>query len=189
MRQVTVIKTYGTFEELSKERQIKELDKRRYDYVQGDLYYECIVDDFKECLKLLGFSDIQLRWSGFCSQGDGASWSGVFEKPDNIIENIDKIKKDYAYMMDIFDFVKFAHAQVQIIKEANIDFSNDRYCHEHTMHCDDSRLFELWAKQVARNLYKELEKSYEYYTSDEFLKEQLIDTEVEFLINEVESEQ
>jgi hypothetical protein len=41
-----------------------------------DYWSECIIDSAKEEGKQYGFDIDDIRWSGFCSQGDGASWTG-----------------------------------------------------------------------------------------------------------------
>lgn len=75
MRQETIVKTYLKFNELRKDQQAKVLDKLRYINVDHDYWSESTIDDFKTELEDLGFSDIEVSFSGFWSQGDGASFT------------------------------------------------------------------------------------------------------------------
>lgn len=50
-------------------------DKDRYINVY-DGWESFIVDDWVAKLEQLGFSDVKIAYSGFCSQGDGASFTG-----------------------------------------------------------------------------------------------------------------
>lgn len=71
MRELTVKKTYKTFEELTKEEQKKQIEKNR-DINTDHGWSDFLVGDFKDKLKKLGFYEIKVYWSGFNSQGDGA---------------------------------------------------------------------------------------------------------------------
>ena len=61
------------FDELSEEVQKRVADKWAED---TDLSF--MVEAFEERLETLGFSDVKVFWSGFYSQGDGASFSGFY---------------------------------------------------------------------------------------------------------------
>ncbi len=56
------------------------LDEHRYINVDDSFWYECVTEDFERICDILG---IELDrgeplFSGFCSQGDGASWTGDY---------------------------------------------------------------------------------------------------------------
>ena len=58
------------------------LDKHRDINVDhGSDWWDCIEDDFKEVCKILGIrlADREPCFSGFWSQGDGASWTGHYD--------------------------------------------------------------------------------------------------------------
>lgn len=74
MRQETILKTYLKFNELSPSQQTKVLDKNR-DINVDDQWYEFTYEAYTNKLSKLGFYDIKLSFSGFYSQGDGASFS------------------------------------------------------------------------------------------------------------------
>lgn len=51
-----------------------------------DLFYpDTVVDEWTGVLDYLGFTDIRISWSGFCSQGDGASFTGKLSWPESLI--------------------------------------------------------------------------------------------------------
>lgn len=82
MRQVTQVYTVAKFSELDKSKQNKVLEKLYDINVNDDFWSECLVEDYTEKLKKLGFYDIKFQWSGFWSQGDGASFSAKHRRGD-----------------------------------------------------------------------------------------------------------
>ena len=67
-RTITVYK----YDELSDEAK----DNVRTRYIGPNVDLEYIIDDHKREGEKLGFNIDDVSWSGFCSQGDGASWTG-----------------------------------------------------------------------------------------------------------------
>lgn len=65
------------FDQLEDYAKEKALDRERDSVLRDqDTYWsECITDDWKSELDKLGFSDSEISWSGFSSQGDGASFT------------------------------------------------------------------------------------------------------------------
>ncbi len=80
MRQETIIKTYLKFNELSDEQKKKVLDKMRDINVDYNNWHDFVTDEFKTKLADLGYTNVKTQFSGFWSQGDGASFSA--EKED-----------------------------------------------------------------------------------------------------------
>ena len=79
MRQETIIKTYLKFTELSEAQQNKVIDKLSDLNTDHD-WYEYIYEDYMSKLKALGFYDIKFEFSGFWSQGDGASFTAKHKR-------------------------------------------------------------------------------------------------------------
>ena len=65
-----------TFEELSPEAKINALDEMRDINVEYTEWHQPVVDDFEEEMKELGLEEVEVQYSGFYSQGDGASFTG-----------------------------------------------------------------------------------------------------------------
>jgi hypothetical protein len=79
MRQEIVTKTYLKFNELNNEQQNKVIDYLSDINVIHD-WYEYIYDEYTTKLQKLGFYDIKIQFSGFCCQGDGASFSAKHKR-------------------------------------------------------------------------------------------------------------
>jgi len=76
MRQETIVKTYKYFEELTPEQQNKVIEK--YHDINKDSWefdYEIMEQEFISKLEDLGYSNIEIQYTGFYSQGDGASFT------------------------------------------------------------------------------------------------------------------
>ena len=76
MRQETIVKTYKYFNELTPEQQNKVIEK--YHDINEDSWefsYEDLKREFITKLESMGYSNIKIEYSGFYSQGDGASFT------------------------------------------------------------------------------------------------------------------
>ena len=65
-----------TFEELSPEAKINALDEMRDINVEYTEWHQPVVEGFEEEMKELGLEEVEVQYSGFYSQGDGASFTG-----------------------------------------------------------------------------------------------------------------
>jgi hypothetical protein len=69
-----------SFEELSPEAKTNALDEMRDINTEYQGWHEPIIEDFEERMKELGVDGVEVSYSGFYSQGDGASFTGdVFD--------------------------------------------------------------------------------------------------------------
>jgi hypothetical protein len=69
-----------SFEELSPEAKRNALDDLRDINVEYSDWHESVIEDFEGHLKEFGVGDVEVSYSGFYSQGDGASFTGdVFD--------------------------------------------------------------------------------------------------------------
>ena len=69
-----------SFEELSPEAKKNALDEMRDINTEYQGWHEPIIEDFEERMKELGVDGVEVSYSGFYSQGDGASFTGdVFD--------------------------------------------------------------------------------------------------------------
>lgn len=81
------IKAY-TFEELSPEAKEKALDWGRDLNTEFD-WYQYTIEDWKERLSEKGYMDAEIQFSGFGSQGDGASFTAQIDLVKWININLD----------------------------------------------------------------------------------------------------
>lgn len=196
METVTVEYNTYKFEELSEEAQEKALDTFRKSKGQYDseFIFECVLDDWKEKLENLGMDDVKIQFSGFWSQGDGASFNANIDLKEFIKHaNIDK--KKYRHVLRLIEDEQIDAAIV------NTNFAN-HYSHERTRYLSleteiwsDStpRLHKLVAEleneleefryDLAQDLYKALEQSWDYAMSKECLVEDIDANEYIFLDN------
>ena len=167
--------TYYSFDELSEQAQQKVIDTVRQ---WEDLFHadeEFIIEDFKEHFPHI--HNVEVSYSGFGSQGDGASFTGY-------------IDTDWAINNLLSDELK------AIVRDLDCTFErhSSRYCHENTVstqledvfwadhieendrlrsslmeeHCRDiANAIEEYRVSLCHSLYRELEQAYEQCHSDE----------------------
>ena len=196
MRQVTITKTYLKFNELNEKQQRKVLDNLR-DINVGYEWYEFIREEFHNDLETLGFSNIKSQFSGFWSQGDGASFSAIFDLPKSetdLKERVEKLLKNAPYFFHTFadkledrketsfknDFLDLDFREELENGEEQIGIiQRGSYCHHGTMFCDHEGL-QSFSRAMAVRYYFELEREYDYLTSDEAIKETIEANDYEF---------
>jgi hypothetical protein len=131
--------------------------------------YDFVTDDFKEILELIGFTDIDTQFSGFWSQGDGASFSACYSYNKGSAAKV----KDFAPRDSVLHDIAQSIAAIQrrafygLVERIE---KRGRYCHEYSMTCENSDLLEQF-QRLARWHYSALKKGYEYATSAESFAE------------------
>jgi hypothetical protein len=140
----------------------KVIDNNRYSNVDWEYWNESLLEQWTEKLESLGYNNPKIRYSGFNSQGDGASFTCD-------ASNINGVE------------FKLLH-------------NHSRYCHEYTVYTeiisDDESITTAMeedilstARELMREIYKDLETEYEYQTSDKVILESLRINDCEFLSN------
>ncbi len=182
----------------------KFLDEHRDINVSFDDWHEHVFDGFAEEVKQDYNVDIEedsFRFSGFYSQGDGASFGCIIDESaiDVFVSAMGGSMADYPMIEALIEAGGFC--------KINVYQSGSRYCHEETMTASitidsfhdvldsPTELHEeiceqydnvLWeaaerlehdilseCKELANKLYRRLEETYEYLTSDEAVAEAL----------------
>ena len=194
------IKLYK-FEELSEEAKQKVIEKMYDINVDDAFWYEFIYEDFEEKAKQAGFDvsrgkrELNIYWSGFWSQGDGA----MFE-----YDGLDK-----SLLIEFVDQLKLSPMRKQWLKSQVIISGNGKhsghYYHEnccyHSINFEpnfqwsEAINFNNWIesfieefenfvidkyKDLCKELYRSLEKEYEYQTSKEAIIETIQANDYEF---------
>ena len=175
--------TLFTFDELPEESQQKLIESFREDYDPhyGHIYDEFILEMSEKYGSNVTTDDIQ--WSGFWSQGDGASF--VCEFDEEVIYPILKKRS-------------LNGEQVQWLEELGVKLhsassirSTSRYCHENTVYAHvifnvpggkefdveiantlEEELTEI-IRDSCTDLYQRLKDEYESATSDEEMKQRI----------------
>lgn len=193
MKEHTVI-TYS-FEELSPEAQSKAIENLYDINVDYDEWCDYILDDRKEKLQEYGFNNPDIGYSGFWNQGDGASFTC---KDINITTFMHKLKLCNQFR-SLFEGIKHGYCYIDV----SIDKINHHYSHSNTVlanlnyeeqdnsyndlrNIQAQQLESIMTSQVRElsdQIYNELQKDYEYLTSEEAIKDTILANEYEFTEN------
>lgn len=195
MRQETTITTYYEFSELTDKQKVKAIDKYRDINVDYG-WHDCTLNEMQHCLELLGFKKVNISYSGFCSQGDGVSFTGEFLVPSDegtLKMRLEKVKSQFPWLHEenesLFKYYEEMtfdddDLYLEIYKVYRI---GHHYSHSNTITCDHDDI-EVFARSFSDLIYKTLEKEYESLTSDEAVIEAIEASECEFTISEVGDE-
>jgi hypothetical protein len=184
----------------------------------GDSFrFDFVIEEFQTVAEMLGFeiaenvrknkNDATVReprvfWSGFCSQGDGASFEGEYRYKRGALAAVRAYAPNDATLHNIAKRLQAAQARifyagVFVVKQSGL------YCHEMTMNIAESfaRYDSKWysgsrydnshtesaeadilecARDLARWLYKNLENENDYMESAEYIDECITANEYEF---------
>lgn len=185
MRHEILLKTYGTFEDLSPEQQAKEIDKNTDINTSYD-WWDCSETEFRSALAILGVSDVEIFFSISYSQGDGASFKGEFEIPktkrewDSRAKKYLKLRPQDALHLVTYDHLKYLRGND--FDSVEIE-QTGRYSHSCEMRCVDDKVLSMFTR-IVDTFYRELVREYEYLTSNEAVRETLEQDHMEFLISE-----
>lgn len=208
MRQVTETKTIYTFDELPTDVQ-KKLIEEESKALGEDFNYDYVDEDAERVAEILGISfgtrsvrlmngntiqKPEIYWSGFWSQGDGASFVGSYEYARGCKTKIreyapkDETLHQIADELTAFQKVRFYQAKATITKPYH------QYQHENTMALEldmdnlsnslysveaEEELLEIMRK-FARWIYRQLEKEYDHQTSEQTCRDYLKDNGAEY---------
>jgi hypothetical protein len=196
---MTIITTeYKLFNDCSEQTQLKAIEKNMYINVDHSEWDQYLIENFTDILEILGYEDIEINYSGFWSQGDGASFtcSGFTYKKGSIA----KIKKEYPSWDDLHEWLEFftlvnKENFYQLYFDITRDSSN--YSHYNTVSINNlyrstlsnneidvydnehERVNEL-NRDFMKLIYRSLDQEYTDQTSSDSIKESLICNEYEF---------
>jgi len=194
------LKLYN-FQELSLEVQNEIIEKNRDILTENRDWYDFTVTDFEEILENIGFYNIKCYFSGFYSQGDGASFEASYGYQKgclSLVKSYAPNDKELHYLVE----------QIQKLQKSNfyslsakIERISSRYYHSNTMiidemYRDDNKsivegtidTFRGLCRELADYLYNSLEKEYNYLTSDNAIREYLENEDNLYLENGAEYE-
>ena len=158
----------------------KQKLKDRYCEDCTDMLYfevEFEVESLETILEEMGFSNPKIAYSGFWSQGDGASFTcDKWQYKKGMLTNIKQSYPTWESLHLIAKELQSLSKKTGYTLEFSIYRTNHRYCHENTVACDfgyneyDEKIQEYVdyaVKWLCKTLYNSLEKSYYDTTSDE----------------------
>ena len=176
--------------ELSENAKQKAIEKER---THCDVDLSCTVEYIEEILQCLGFESPKISYSGFCSQGDGLSFtSDNWQYKKGMLDKIGKITQELCFLN--------VAKQLQVMAKDTgykLQFSVNRashfYSHENTVQIennpysdfslsdDQDEILTTLKNCLCRVFYRMLEKDYDYQLSDEYIIENLQANDVMFL--------
>ena len=180
------------FNELTKEQQARAIDKHRDINVDYNEWHDCIKAMHHDKLEAVGFEDVKSQYSGFCSQGDGASFTAT-----NVdIEKFLRSQKRWSHYRPLHKFILDNTFSAKVVR---IDH---RYSHYNTtqgeLHGDyyvdmspkQEALYEELEKEIdefiteaGKDYYSDLDTAYYDLISDERVKETIIANDMDFEID------
>ena len=193
MRTVTMTREYFTYDELSDDAKEAARDWWR----EGDLeyrWYEPTEEDFKTILEKLGFWNVETRFTGFWSQGDGASFTARYSYSKGAARALKEYAPQDAELHRIADELQALQKRNFYQLWADVSQWPSRYCHEMTMRADITRndtqyreptadaedTFIELCRELARWYYSALESEYNYLMNDESVAETITANGYEF---------
>jgi hypothetical protein len=197
------MKTYKIHElpKESKKAAIEEI-KNRNSFYDRDIDLDWVIENETEDLEALGLENVEISFTGFWSQGDGASFTARVNDIPNFIKTVG--------ITD--DILPKALAAFEEVYEMRIVRLSSRYFHENTVsfeieEMDDTELILMspfgvgditidlndllgdigleakasaWVKSKSKEIYRKLEKAYEDEFSDEAVIEWADDMGIKF---------
>lgn len=174
MKNITVY----TIDELSADVQ-KKVVELNYDIELQDEWYQFIYENWNEQLTEKGYSDINIRFSGFGSQGEGASFTANVD----VINFMKRYKLANKYRA-LFNAAKNGDAKIQIVRQRIYQYANPstiyacEYC-DHLTDKEQEQINEVLnlvteeARSLSHAIHEDLQKEFDYLTSDERVMEAL----------------
>jgi len=197
------MRTYKIYE-LPKEAKKAALEeiKNRDSFQDRDIDLDWVIENETEDLEALGLENVEISFTGFWSQGDGASFTARVNDIPNFIKTVG--------ITD--DILPKALAAFEEVYEMRIVRTDSRYSHENTVRfeieeMDDTELILMspfglgditmdlnelleeigledkaseWVKAKSREIYSKLEKAYNEEFSDETAEEWADSMGIEF---------
>jgi hypothetical protein len=146
------------FEELNEQQQAKALDLNRDINVEDQNWNDFIEYRHHEIMKNTGFEGVESQYCGFCSQGDGASFTA-----SNVdIEKFLRAQKRWTYYRALHEYI--------LIKEITCSVKRDnssRYVHYNTTDAVMSGEYYVNISPKQQSLYEELEKEIDYFVTEQ----------------------
>jgi hypothetical protein len=184
------------FDELSDESKGEARDWWRNGGLDYE-WHESVYSDFVNICEILGFDVIEsdIHFSGFYSQGDGASFTGSYKYSKGSTKKIRKYAPQATALHEIADTLQALQKRNFYSLHASITRNHSRYVHENTISCgyverdsdnyqdatsDAEETITDCARDLCRWLYVSLEREYEWLNSDEQVDESIRCNEYEF---------
>ena len=200
-----VERTIYNFQELPPDTRKKVFEKYRNWNVEDGFWYEHIIEYWVEELSRLGFEEAEVSFSGFWSQGDGASFTCKDIDFHSLADHV--LMCDELNWKEARAFILCSRAYELNMLNSNVYRINNHYSHANTvsvsvyeefnprkgneknnMEIASDMVFDYLKDMVndlCRKIYDNLEEEFEYQTSDDTLIDAFLNDETEFTANGV----
>lgn len=177
--------TIYKFEELSDNAKQKVLENLSDINATHD-WYEFVFEDVITIGRLFGLNIDKIYFSGFWSQGDGASFEGDYCYKKGGLKAVKEYAPQDTELHGIVKALQNEQSKNFYRSTATIT-QQGRYCHENTMLIDiengDDDCFSYLLRDYACWIYKKLEAEYNYLTSEQQIIETIQANDYEFTEN------
>ena len=154
----------------------KLLEKYRYVLVEDTNWHDRLLEEFKDTLTIAGFVNIDISYRGFCSQGDGLSFTGTFNC--DYIEH-DKLQNITAESIkDFVNYVRHKHCYFDLVRYGCYYVNKNTVIVSSELHWEAEEALQNLCRDIMQSMYNSLELEYDYLTSDTLVIEYLIDNEI-----------
>lgn len=181
------IKIYS-FDELNAEAKQVAINHFKNDPNYLDYDWWCYVyDDVKSALEVIGFSDTDISFSGFWSQGDGARFTGNYEYAKGGVKNLVSYAPNEKVFIDAAKQLQARQRKYFYKISGKVERISDFYCHENTIRFSvdyssgstlqavsdiEQQITEI-VRTVSKYIYTKLKKEHDYLMSDDAIIERI----------------
>ena len=174
------------FSELSEEAQQHALEKLRLINVDYQDWHDFTLDDWKTELNKMGFYDAKIYYSGFWCQGDGACFIGNLDIETYL--TYVKRKTKFKKLLDLKDYINISithnwHHYFASSTDINIYCYTEETKEIENLLSDLEEIIKNHREEIGNQIYKDLEESYIYLTSDEAIIDTIETNDYDFTEN------
>lgn len=177
------------FEELNAEQQARAIETHRYINVDHDDWNDYIKEKHHEKLENAGFEDVESRYSGFCSQGDGASFIAGNVDIEKFLRHI----KRWTYYRPLHKFIRINEITAKVVAlpshyvhynttqaEISGDWCIDFMPKQMALYDELEKEIDDYITQAGKDYYSDLDKEYYYLIDDEQVQSTIIANDMDF---------
>lgn len=186
---------YDELSDKAKQKAVEWMQRTESEVYDGNW----VIQKWRDTLKYLGFTRVEIFWSGFASQGDGACFTGNWRaedvEPDELIRHISSEQMEqFGQQFIEWGALNKLDAAGGEGDEATFPWVSlshrGRYCHEHSVEFSfdwegewQGAFEESFAdicRDIMKLIYKDLEVDYYWVTGEENAVELICANEYEF---------
>jgi hypothetical protein len=174
-----------TFEELSPKGQDKAIEN--FSEREGQNWSgEDTIEEYKRKLEGLGFDDVEANYSGFYSQGDGASFTAASFDVRKAMKDAgiaSKFKSFYCTIRTQDIQGRVYRMGGNYVHECTVKVDFPDYYGNNSQEADVADALTEYVRGLSKELYRLLESDYEYARSDENARQYLEGGDEEYTAN------